>query len=75
MADLLEPRTMEHRHPGRGQQRMGGDVKVYFNSGSGRELIDAEPVKRNERTVWVRLPATLKRSVKIVKRKLRRDVP
>lgn len=50
-------------------------MKVYINSGSGRELVDAEPVKRNERTVWVRLPATLKRPARIVKRKLRRDVP
>lgn len=50
-------------------------MRVYINDGADRKLVDAEPIKRNARTVWVRLPATLKRPAKVVKRKLRRDVP
>lgn len=45
-------------------------MKVYINDRNGRRLVDGEVVKRNPKTVWVRLSGG-----RIIKRKLRRDVP
>ena len=47
-------------------------VEVYINDTTGRRLVRCSLVKRNAKTVWVKLPGS---RGAIIKRKIRRDVP
>lgn len=44
-------------------------IQVYLNDKAGRRKVFAELVKRNEKSVWVRLEGG-----RIIKRKVPRDV-
>ena len=44
-------------------------MKVRFNKGDGRKVLQCELLKENKKTVWVRHPE----SGKPVKRKIHRD--